>query len=88
MVDISKCFDTVLPLVKSAGEIVVEGFNSIKNIETKATSWDLVTEYDKKVETTLISQIQKHFPTHKFIGEETSNADVLTVDPTLDHRSN
>uniref|UniRef100_A0A8D9EPW3 Inositol-1-monophosphatase n=1 Tax=Cacopsylla melanoneura TaxID=428564 RepID=A0A8D9EPW3_9HEMI len=82
MVDVSKCFDAVLPLVKSAGEIVLEGFDSIKHYQTKATSWDLVTEYDKRVEITLISQIQKHFPTHKFIGEETSNDEVLTNDPT------
>ncbi|KAI5699528.1 hypothetical protein M8J75_004334 [Diaphorina citri] len=82
MVDIAKCFETVLPLIEHAGEIVVEGFNSIKNIETKTTSWDLVTEYDKKVEKTLISRIQNHFPTHKFIGEETSSTTVLTNDPT------
>lgn len=82
MIDVSKCYESVLPLVKKAGEIVLEGFDAVKNIQTKATSWDLVTEYDKKVETVLISQIQDLFPDHKFIGEETSNANLLTNDPT------
>ena len=34
-------------------------------IETKSGDWDLVTEFDRKVEQILISGLAKEFPNHK-----------------------
>lgn len=73
-----------LKLVKDAGSIIREAKD--KTASTKTADWDLVTIYDKKLEDVLINSLQKEFPTHKFIGEE-SAADAnfmpeLTDEPT------
>lgn len=76
-------FNTVLEIVKEAGKVLNEGFHTPKDVETKSASWDLVTEYDKRIENILIENISKAFPKHKFIGEETSNEHcALTDEPT------
>nr|CAD7609184.1 unnamed protein product [Timema genevievae] len=56
-----------------------------KLVVEKSCEVDLVTETDQQIEKLLISSLQKQFPDHKFIGEE-SVADgakcELTVSPT------
>lgn len=43
----------------------MEGFFGVKNVETKGgRSYDLVTEYDRRVEEFLISSIAKKYPDH------------------------
>lgn len=46
-------------------QIFIDGFSKTKTIETKSSIFDLVTEYDKKVEQMLIEEISKKFPSHK-----------------------
>jgi len=46
-------------------QVIRDAFRGSKNIETKAGDWDLVTQYDKKVEAILIDNLAKKFPTHK-----------------------
>ncbi|CAF1033472.1 unnamed protein product [Rotaria sordida] len=78
-------YNTVLDIVSLAGKVVNAGFSAAKRIETKASAADLVTEFDQRVEEILIKHLQEKFPTHKFIGEESSSAGVQTVfgdDPT------
>lgn len=70
MDSIDEYFDTALTLVKSAGNLITEYVSGCKVFEKKSSDIDLVTEIDKKVEETLIGGLSKHFPTHKFIGEE------------------
>ncbi|XP_020294748.1 inositol monophosphatase 1-like [Pseudomyrmex gracilis] len=65
------CYDFALDLIKESGKVIRDAFQGSKKIETKAGDWDLVTQYDKKVEAILIDNLAKQFPTHKFIGEET-----------------
>ncbi|KAG7169960.1 Inositol monophosphatase 1-like [Homarus americanus] len=70
------CLSVALKLVKEAGE---------KNVETKSSVVDLVTESDKAVEKLLITGLSGVFPDHKFIGEESVAAGekcVLTDEPT------
>lgn len=67
---VDKYFDAALSLVKTAGNLIKEHVNGFKNFELKSCDIDFVTEIDKKVETTLIGGLSKHFPDHKFIGEE------------------
>lgn len=83
--EIDKCFDVALGLVKEAGQLVREAIKKQKTIETKSCSVDLVTESDKAVEKLLIDGLTKAFPSHKFIGEESTAAGakcVLTDNPT------
>lgn len=64
-------YDTVLKIVKKAGLIVKEK-TTIRNkdITTKSSDTDFVTDTDREVEKLLIDNLSKHFPDHKFIGEE------------------
>ncbi|XP_045111696.1 inositol monophosphatase 2-like isoform X1 [Portunus trituberculatus] len=83
--EIDRCFEVAVGLVKEAGQVVREAIKKQKKIEMKSSSVDLVTESDKAVEKLLIEGLSKAFPSHKFIGEE-STADgakcELTSDPT------
>ncbi|KYN01588.1 Inositol monophosphatase 1, partial [Cyphomyrmex costatus] len=66
--------------------IIEDGIDSRKNIKSKGIDWDLVTEYDRKIEDKLLKQLSMQFPLHKFIGEETAAKEgclpQLTNDPT------
>lgn len=69
---------------KIAGEIIRKGFYLKKNVEHKGQV-DLVTETDKACEDVISQHLKRHFPNHKFIGEETSAAfgtTELTDQPT------
>jgi fructose-1,6-bisphosphatase/inositol monophosphatase family enzyme len=46
-------------------QIIQEGIEKAKNVDTKLGSWDLVTEYDRRVEIVLITEISRKFPSHK-----------------------
>lgn len=48
-------------------QIIRDAIQGGKNIETKDGDWDLVTEYDKKIEEILIDGLVKEFPTHKYV---------------------
>lgn len=65
MSSISEIYDFVLSLTKDIGEVMKEGFYTKLNVETKNGSWDVVTEYDRKVEDFLIKNISEKYPSHK-----------------------
>jgi len=79
-------FDTCYQLVKECGVIINDAIHKAKNVQTKSSDIDLVTETDQEVEKRLISGLKRKFPTHKFIGEESASASTernkLTSDPT------
>jgi len=94
--DIQFYFEYVLQLVREAGNVLLEARDL--TIEMKDNkNWDLVTQFDRKVEDVLIKQIKNKFPHHKFIGEEESadkgviptltNAPTWIIDP-IDGTSN
>lgn len=69
---------------KKAGQLIRKGFYEIKHVEHKGQV-DLVTETDKACEDLIFSHLKQLYPTHKFIGEETTAAcgvTELTDDPT------
>lgn len=69
---------------KIAGEIIHKGFHETKHVVHKGQV-DLVTETDKACEDLIFKNLKQNFPTHKFIGEETSAATgdfELTDEPT------
>lgn len=84
--ELDRCYDFVLKLAAEAGKIIKNAIQGSKTIETKAGDWDLVTQFDKQVEETVINSIAKKFPKHKFIGEETVSSTntlpELTDEPT------
>lgn len=60
------CYILALDLVQEAGLLVKEGFDELsKTVDTKSGSWDLVTEYDAKVEQLLINGIADKYPDHQ-----------------------
>lgn len=54
----------------NAGELLVRGFGTTFNISSKEGMQNLVTEYDTAAQDLIISNLQKNFPEHQFLGEE------------------
>ncbi|XP_005180670.1 inositol monophosphatase 1 [Musca domestica] len=85
---INELYDFIYPLALKAGEILMEGYNKAsKRVDIKSDFYDVVTDYDNRIEDFLWSEILKKYPQHKFIGEEDTakNDNVckeLTNDPT------
>ena len=67
-------------------QFIKETFKSEMSIDTKSNTADLVTATDKKVEKFAFSFIKEKYPSHKFIGEEstseTGEQHTLTDNPT------
>lgn len=65
---IDECFVFAKDLVRRAGELVKEGFyKSIDaiNVTEKTAKFDMVTEYDERVERFLIDAIRTKYADHK-----------------------
>ncbi|VVC40009.1 Hypothetical protein CINCED_3A019917 [Cinara cedri] len=75
-------FNNALKIVMEAGEILLKGFKSPKDVMTKQAYYDLVTQYDILVEKTIIDNLLQLYPNHKFIAEESQADAVLTNEPT------
>ncbi|XP_053670669.1 inositol monophosphatase 2-like [Anopheles nili] len=85
--EIKDAFDAAVALVKQCSEIIVDGYRTASmRVEVKGKHWDLVTEYDQRVEDVLITGLRKRFPHHRFCAEESSFASgeqvKLSSDPT------
>ncbi|GBM47239.1 Inositol monophosphatase 1 [Araneus ventricosus] len=79
--EIDEYYNVAVKLAQTAGEVIRKAIDEKKNVETKASAVDLVTETDKKVEELLRAGFSSHFPDHCFIGEE-SEGGKLTDAPT------
>lgn len=85
MDQIDEYMSVATALVKDAGNLIKEHSKGCDDFELKSCDIDIVTKIDKKVEETLIGGISAKFPTHKFIGEESTASGekcVLTDQPT------
>jgi myo-inositol-1(or 4)-monophosphatase len=64
----------VLPIAEAiarrAGAIVMEGFGHVGQVRQKGVI-DLVTEFDQRSEEVIVSALQKEFPEHAILAEET-----------------
>jgi len=72
-----------------AGELLKRGYGTAFQIESKPGKQNLVTEYDKASEKSIIGAILSHFPHHGFLAEESgathnSSSPVLWVIDPLD----
>ena len=67
---IQEFLDVAMDLVSQASGCVKEALSKRdKNVETKSSALDLVTETDKAMENSLLVDLRVNFM-HKFIGEE------------------
>ena len=84
--DLDECYRVAEELVLYAGKIIEDSIDTKKNVESKGSDCDFVTEYDREIEDELIKQLSAQFPSHKFIAEETAAKEgrlpQLTDDPT------
>ncbi len=78
-------------IAKKAGKIVRDGYYSELIVETKGEQ-DFVTQIDKRAEKFIREEVEKTFPTHGFIGEESGvtkkNAEFVWVVDPLDGTTN
>uniref|UniRef100_A0A4W5KJE0 Uncharacterized protein n=1 Tax=Hucho hucho TaxID=62062 RepID=A0A4W5KJE0_9TELE len=66
-------------------QVVQEAVKHEKNVSVKSTPIYLVTEADQQAEKFVISTLRDKFPSHRFIGEESSAARekcILTDSPS------
>ncbi|KAF7395589.1 hypothetical protein HZH68_009639 [Vespula germanica] len=77
-------YEIALNLVQECAKILKDAITGSKNINKKLGDWDLVTEYDKKIEDIIIGKLKNLYPSHKFIAEESTGQKLpeLTNDPT------
>lgn len=81
---------TAIEAAKLAGAILRKGFGTEFSIESKEGKNNLVTEYDKLSETTILNFIKNKYPTHSFLAEESgksgnqNNNDITWVIDPLD----
>jgi myo-inositol-1(or 4)-monophosphatase len=61
-------------MAHGAGEVLRAGFNRSNHVELKGTI-DLVTEVDQQSETYLLEQINRQFPGHNIIAEESGQVE-------------
>ncbi|XP_053990409.1 uncharacterized protein LOC128882707 [Hylaeus volcanicus] len=84
--DIKNYFELAKELTLKAGEVFKCGFEGEKIVESKGEEWDLVTNYDRKIEEMLTKRLREEYPDHEFMGEESTDATkekpVLTDKPT------
>lgn len=78
MMDFRKLLEVAQQAAIKAGEILSAGYGTQFTIESKSEKNDLVTEYDKKSEHTIISYIKEKFPESGFLAEESGESEKQT----------
>lgn len=74
--DYKAILDSAIQMARASGQIQLEYFRSQKfNINTKLNAYDVVTTADRESENLIVSMIQKLYPTHGIIAEETGIRD-------------
>ena len=82
----------IIEIAKEAGQIVREGFGKNLDIEFKTNESNLVTQIDKASEKKIIEYVNKEFPSHGILAEESGESKntseyVWVIDP-LDGTTN
>jgi myo-inositol-1(or 4)-monophosphatase len=55
---------------RAAGAVLMDGYHREKEIQTKSSAVDFVTQYDLAAETLIMERLRAAFPDHGFVGEE------------------
>jgi myo-inositol-1(or 4)-monophosphatase len=69
---VSDILQIVEIIARQAGVVLMEGYGNVRHIQQKGAI-DLVTEFDKRSEEIIISSIQKEFPDHAILAEESGH---------------
>ncbi|TVQ45327.1 MAG: inositol monophosphatase [Gloeocapsa sp. DLM2.Bin57] len=72
---LSNFLDIATEAALAAGAIIQESWGKLETISEKGRSGDLVTEVDTKSEQIIVEIIQRHFPTHSLLAEESGAID-------------
>lgn len=77
----------------AAGAILLQYWGKLESIEEKGRSGDLVTEADKHSEKVILEILQRHFPDHQILAEESgmkgnNNSEYLWAIDPLDGTTN
>lgn len=70
----SKMLKTAIEAAQEAGKFLRESRTKRLNVERKSSSIDLVTQVDKEAERLIIDIIQRRFPDHDILGEESGQS--------------
>jgi myo-inositol-1(or 4)-monophosphatase len=84
--------DSAVELARSAGALLLEGYGRIHHPERKGRI-DLVTEFDRRSDAFLLSEIRRRYPDHAVLAEESGehaarNAPVRWLIDPLDGTTN
>ena len=90
--DLNAILTTAAAIAREAGALLMDGFGQDKEIHTKSSAVDFVTQFDVAAEQLITGRLRAAFPDHGLVGEEGTNegdAAGLTwhIDP-LDGTSN
>lgn len=93
MIDFAKVMEEVKEIVLEVGKMQLDNLGKPRLfVDTKSTGIDLVTEIDKKSEEMIIGFIQKNYPSHAILAEEsgrhTADSDYLWIIDPLDGTTN
>jgi myo-inositol-1(or 4)-monophosphatase len=88
---VSTILGIVEGVARQAGAVLMEGYGNVRQIQQKGVI-DLVTEFDKRSEEVIVSSIQKEFPEHAILAEESGHNKTISeyqwvIDP-LDGTTN
>lgn len=78
-------------IARQAGAVLMSGFGNVRQIQQKGAI-DLVTEFDKRSEEVILAFLQREFPEHAILAEESGRNEVVSeyqwvIDP-LDGTTN
>ena len=82
-----------IEIAREAGGLLRQGYGQRKEINSKSSAIDLVTQYDTAAEALIAGRLQAAFPTYRLLGEEggeqnhTGSSRIWYVDP-LDGTNN
>ncbi|KAJ5975184.1 hypothetical protein N7481_008891 [Penicillium waksmanii] len=86
--NLNEIHDTLIDLAYKAGDIINNALPDTSGPGSKKNSADLVTQYDRAVETMISTSLKEKYPDYAFHGEETyspttplTNAPTFIVDP-------
>ena len=84
--------NTLKEALKAAGKILLDSFGKLQKISTKQDQSNVVTQTDLDSERAIVEIIQRDFPDHDIIAEETgfksNNSEYLWIVDPLDGTSN
>ena len=73
----SNTLQIVEAIARQAGAVLMEGFGHVRHVQQKGVI-DLVTEFDKRAEEVIVPAIQKEFPDHAILAEESGQTGAMS----------